>query len=125
MREIKFRAWVEEENEMMSVEEIIFCEVGGVAEINEWWGDNRFILMQCTGLKDKNGVEIYEGDILRWYGYEVKGGKQIRPEKLLVVADYIRDAHKVLCITEGTDQTVEIIGNIYENPELLEAANAD
>ena len=125
MREIKFRAWVEEENEMMSVEEIIFCEVGGVAEINEWWGDNRFILMQCTGLKDKNGVEIYEGDILRWYGYEVKGGKQIRPEKLLVVAGYIRDAHKVLCITEGTDQTVEIIGNIYENPELLEAANAD
>ena len=34
MREIKFRAWVEEENEMLSVEEIIFCEVGGVAEIN-------------------------------------------------------------------------------------------
>ena len=120
MREIKFRAWVEEENEMMSVEEIIFCEVGGVAEINGWWDDSRFILMQYTGLKDKNGVEIYEGDILRWYGYEVKGGKQIRPEKLLVVADYIRDAHKVLCITEGTDQTVEVIGNIHENPELLE-----
>ena len=125
MREIKFRAWVEEENEMLSVEEIIFCEVGGVAEINGWWDDSRFILMQYTGLKDKNGVEIYEGDIVKWWGYEVQFGRQLRPERIIYINDYIKDTYKILCITENTRQTVEVIGNIHENPELLEVANAD
>ena len=127
MREIKFRAWLKNRIELCKVLSIHFDKTTIVISVQDgvgktWFelGNENAELMQYTGLKDCQGVEIYEGDILRWYGYEVKGGKQIRPEKLLVVADYIRDAHKVLCITEGTGQMVEVIGNIYENPELLE-----
>ena len=119
-REIKFRAWVEEENEMLPVEEMIFCEVGGVAEINDWWGDSRFILMQYTGLKDKNGVEIYEGDIVEiepnyggdlFYGLETCVVKWDNEEAMF----YVQTSKDGLW-----NRYSKVIGNIYENPELLE-----
>ena len=81
---------------------------------------NTYEVMQYTGLTDKNGKEIYEGDIVKWWGYEVREGKQIRPEKMFVISDFIEDAYKILCIIRGTGQVVEVLGNIYENPELLE-----
>lgn len=74
---------------------------------------------QYTGLKDKNGKEIYEGDSIKWLGYEVRCGRQIRPERIICINDYIKDTYKLLCITENTGQTVEVIGNIHDNPELL------
>ena len=116
-REIKFRAWVEEENEMLPVEEMIFCEVGGVAEINDWWGDSRFILMQYTGLKDKNGVEIYEGDICRY-----------NLDNSLHIVEFINNHWSAFCFIELATQECnhlyefddfEVVGNIYESPELL------
>ena len=49
----------------------------------------------------------------------------IHSERIIYINDYIKDTYKILCITENTRQTVEVIGNIHENPELLEVANAD
>jgi uncharacterized phage protein (TIGR01671 family) len=64
MREIKFRAWCKQEK--CFVTDFIIDRLGNEYQYNkcEFWGDDRdVILMQYTGLKDKNGVEIYEGDV--------------------------------------------------------------
>lgn len=84
-----------------------------------------FILMQSTGIKDKNGVEIYEGDILKLHAiflapddkigyleYSPKYGYSIILEgNRLYRQEYWASTNKL---------NYEVIGNIYENPELLE-----
>ena len=77
--------------------------------------NDNYILMQSTGLRDKNGVEVYEGDILKtWIG----GYEQASPY-------VVEDMRKLYFELERDDsyyriQKTEILGNIYENPELLE-----
>ncbi len=123
MRETKFRAWHESKNGQVMLQ--VGDKYGTTHPLdccNYALQGQNITLMQYTGLKDKNGVEIYEGDIIQWAGFEVANGKQIRPERRLIVEDFIKDTHRLICITEGTGQTVEVIGNIYENKELLGGA---
>ena len=116
-REIKFRAWHEDAKDMVwfGLGENLFHALN--IETNE-----RFTLdltdghpiMQYTGLKDNNGVEIYDGDILRgiagnyvviWSASELGcGWKKIRGGSVTDI---------------GTGHESEVIGNIYETPELL------
>ena len=124
MREIKFRAWVKDRKEIFEVILInyvtkkvtyLFERVGDLLNIrHEKFNDTE--LMQYTGLKDKNGKEIYEGDIfytgskkilyiVEWIDCGLKG-RQIK-NKSWVGLDYWKD-------------DIEVIGNIYENPELME-----
>ena len=124
----KFRAWTEEGKVMyydvypfkgdtllLSYDEIAFDEVPA----------SDFILMQSTGLKDKNGKEIYEGDIVKFsdcdddahvtpvvwnknyacFGVSFSG-------KYPISFDYLEEFY-----TELKD--IEVVGNIYEHPELL------
>lgn len=74
-------------------------------------------IIQCTGLKDKNGELIYEGDIVKW-------GQQIyaiiwQGSRFVLKKDICKKAcdYNLSCF-DGTE--LEIIGNIYENPELVE-----
>ena len=135
MREIKFRAWDKKNKEMYYIGQEFDNEYGCAPylEINkngEWyweWGDasdefdldNKIgILMQFTGLLDKEGKEIYEGDIVRCLP---KGW--IKDEFLISKVYYDNNAAEFrgFIKTFNGDKLpeTEVIGNIYENPELL------
>lgn len=104
---------------------------------DEWQNniDNTF-LMQCTGLKDKNGKLIYEGYILKYTSKPTntqKNNPEYKPytENYFVVwEDFytgynLRSKEKVNCFNLGImAKDCEVIGNIYENPELMEVENA-
>ena len=121
MREIKFRAWDKKYNEMIP-DLICFYKDGGISHNNHFnsdispfrgymWDSRNLEVMQYTGLKDKNGKEIYEGDIVK--GNYLKGIGVVEWNDKFCKFDI---SHK-MNITPSDE--CEVIGNIYENPELL------
>lgn len=117
MRELKFRAWDKKSKQF--VDDFIIDRLGNEYQTNkcEFWGDDRdIVLIQYTGLKDKNGKEIYEGDVIKNYQADIN----------IVNFSYgcfgfqnYHAGHIPLHI-QGINEKSEIIGNIYENPELGE-----
>ena len=74
---------------------------------------------QYTGLHDKNGKEIYEGDIIQILGGEYEQGFYEWNEKVQI-KDLIYDGFNLMMtISQIGNKAIEVIGNIYENPELL------
>jgi len=115
MIEIKFRAWDYDNECMYDDSQVIIHNgtvfIGRIKYSQQISQDTE--LMQYTGLKDKNGVEIYEGDILRDYDNELIGVVSFQDGAFIVSWE------NEFCNTfEWSSESV--IGNIYENPELLE-----
>ena len=139
MRDIKFRVWDKLIKRMHICGEDVHDTISFEIETNKAYyynlqngcgslrEDSDYVLMQYTGLKDKNGKEIYEGDIVKIpddyeeYGtnagemYEVYfsyGGFRLKPKYNSKARGYWLE----------DDNEVEVVGNKYDNPELLEEA---
>ena len=126
MRDIKFRVW---DGEVMITKDVVFLgDAGFAVEVDsmDWTFDfNKFgkpelIGMQFTGLTDKNGVEIYEGDILsqeiNCMYHAGRNNKGVRFEG----DQFLSGDCSLLGAIESFD--AEVIGNIHENKELLNEA---
>lgn len=127
MQEIKFRAWDKDKREMRDVTGINWYDEYIWVDETPMSGDKLPIestpLMQYTGLKDKNGKEIYEGDVVRLDEYEDGMGEwQVVFDEASFFLEQLGAGDEVRCEILGTcDSTkdVEIIGNIYDNPDLI------
>ena len=133
---IKFRAWDKEEKEWLNIRTIGFDDDGSLWYLQAW-DDNendieppyfsddlgvKWELIQSTGLKDKNGTEIYEGDIIQHsekpnpvfkYPFEVVQFKTGEWR----LDNFIGGTVLAYC----NQDELEVIGNIFQNSELLEA----
>lgn len=126
MRDIKFRVWDTNNKEMLELEELNY-EYGEPAirttMYNDYFGPSDMMLMQFTGLKDQNGKEIYEGDIVKaliggiWYV-----GKIIYEHSEFTI-DVTNNKQLAFGRMGIIEKLTEVVGNIYDNPELLEVEN--
>ena len=137
MREIKFRVWDENARTMWSDKDLI----NGRAKYDHIFGCPGLVPLQYTGLKDKNGVEIYEGDICEIPRY-IMGREVERLRREVVFNDgqfgaFIESYHFVPLsayfipieksgryvpnfgtVYDENEMPVEVVGNIYETPSL-------
>lgn len=127
MRDIKFRMW----------DKINKTIIKDIHDSEEFWlviNNNLYDVMQYTGLKDKNGKEIYEGDILLapdWFGnlkcvciYQQEN--QVSSIQGFGLYSYDRYFQKYRTLVESDEwDEFEVIGNIYDNPDLLEKGAED
>jgi len=136
MREIKFRVW-DKTNKTMKIPVLIDFEMSLVRCLcNSGLSVRSFdevILLQYTGLKDKNNKEIYEGDIVKVKEkllkeepvYDSETGEfmgmdyfEKERERTAIVKWKVDGFH--LISSQAYEYEIEVIGNIYENPELLQ-----
>lgn len=119
----KFRAWSKTEKIMSDVKKIDFYNSEIDARLFEETAIEEVVLMQSTGILDKNSQEIFEGDVVR----QVRTQPTTENEVIIGIVTMIEGAWLIMNDNEQlasylwseTDEN-EIIGNIYENPELLE-----
>lgn len=114
-REIKFRVWDKDDKKMINIGRIDIAD-GSCrhyifeGEFYDYWNDVE--LMQYTGLKDKNGKEIYEGDIVRYFKDELGIVK-------FVTGSFIIEGNTCYESFLELGGKLEVIGNIYEQFEII------
>lgn len=130
----KFRAFIKDENKVVDVKELSFKYDEVVYESGRYTEVRRFKdvrLMQSTGLKDITGDEIYEGDIVKVLVHDIE--PKIMKDKMYIGVVAYNQGTFDIKISKDTylgiipemymldiDCVFRILGNIYENPELLE-----
>ena len=121
----RFRAWDKEFKEMVQIDALVFDEQiikatyknGNIVKEDL----KNYVLMQSTGLTDKNGKEIFEGDIIDSYDVGLSGIIEFRPDLGAFVSTLI-EYHN---FERGCNvaNSAKIIGNIWENLELVKVSS--
>ena len=120
----KFRAWYTPFKGKTIGQEMKYGQAGRLITHAEMAPD-KYALMQSTGLKDKNGVEIFEGDIVQWGDTPDWEEEPIRVAVVKINPDIQFDSNVGIFeygrfIYRDTERFLTVLGNVYENPELLE-----
>lgn len=130
VREIKFRAW--HEGQMHQVQTLMF-NTEGIHFAGVLFGEypavgvhatsdvSDMVFMQYTGLKDRTGKEIYEGDIILRH---VQWGNN-RPEIVTFENGHWSYSYDLVEYCERPDEQWEVIGNVYETPDLVKTAEKE
>jgi len=127
-KEIKFRAWIPDKKEMIKVDALVLSEnvfrdyrVPHILdEHNDIYDLNGVFLMQYTGCKDRDGKEIYEGDVLQVLD-DFLGIVRFKDGcHYLVLLNGDNDYASCLCLRNYNVSPIKIVGNIFENPEIVE-----
>ncbi|MCF2566584.1 DNA-packaging protein [Streptococcus pasteurianus] len=117
----KFRAWFKQGSKMVNVATIDFLEKEVKSHANVMYSFDEIELMQSTGLVDENGKEVFEGDIVKLFDkdlYVVEWSSQEASYKLIPVDKQWSDCY--FSNYENITKIIEVIGNVWENQELME-----
>lgn len=130
MREIKFRAWDKFSNEMVDVKTIDFGNDGAECAVDKSGingeMESEWILEQYTGLHDKNGKEIYEGDVVKvvgLFGFEFTG-EVVYDRFGFNLKDFWCSGFDDPDLAFSEKHDWQVIGNIHDNQEILEKKHA-
>lgn len=127
----RYRAWDKIHKTMYEVDDIMSIDFGKSEisvktlffERTYYYNFNDIALMQSTGLTDKNGKEIFEGDIIDSYDVGLSGIVEFRPDLGAFVSTLIEyNNFERLC---NVANSTKIIGNIWEDGELLDVENTE
>jgi uncharacterized phage protein (TIGR01671 family) len=110
-REIKFRAWATDTKEMIPWEEFM---------APEWFEDDEVIVMQCTGILDAKGNDVYEGDVVKNIIGDV-GTVYFDESHAAFMFQYNHSGEPFFM--DAADKDFEVIGNIYQHKRLLKKAS--
>ena len=124
MRELKFRVWDKLGERFTTCDEgyqghYVLSLKGEFHNLQDGSGGKEYIVQQYTGMKDRNGKEIYEGDIFKggdykWDAVEFEDGQF----EVNLIGARVFSLQELCC--DYDSERPEVIGNIFENPELLE-----
>lgn len=120
MREIKFRAWFEKFKEMYTVKMVDLQREIAYFDKYNYRSFYDIDLMQYTGLKDKNNKEIYEGDIVILHNGKYKVIFNTEEARFVLRNDKFE---MNIPFTNNNNERMEVLGNVYENLELLGGKN--